>query len=247
MNFVTLHRKVVYILSIIDNILSLLKQKGLKQADLCNFIGINTSTMTNWKNRKTDPPAKYIIPICEFLNVSPHKLLVGKEKSSPTDLTADEQKLLTYYKDLNDIDKGIVIGRAEALLEQYKTPIKESKNTIFIEYYSLPVSAGTGVYLDGCEKDMLEVEETDLTNEANFALRVSGNSMEPVYHDGDMVLIASQPTVELGETGIFIVNDEGYIKKFGGDKLISLNPDYDDIMLNEDDSFYCKGKVIGVL
>ena len=78
-------------------------------------------------------------------------------------------------------------------------------------------------------------------------MRVSGNSMEPVYHDGDMVLIASQPTVEVGKIGIFIVNDEGYIKKFGGDKLISLNPDYDDIILNEDDSFYCKGKVIGVL
>ena len=232
---------------IIDDILDLLERKGLKQSDLCSYININTSTMTNWKNRKTDPPAKYIIPICEFLDISPYRLLTGKEKSSPTDLTADEQELLTYYKDLTKREKRIILETAETFSELHKTALKEPKNTIFIEYYSLPVSAGTGVYLDDCDRDMLEVEETPLTVQANFALRIAGNSMEPVYHDGDMVLIESQPTVDIGETGIFIVNGEGFIKKFGGNKLISLNSDYSDIILNEDDSVYCRGKVIGVV
>lgn len=220
--------------------------KGTTPTALTIKLGLSKGNTSSWK-KGGNPSADILIKLADELNCTVDTLLGRKEKSSPTDLTADEQELLTYYKSLTEREKGIVLGRAEVLSELHKTPIKESKNTIFIEYYSLPVSAGTGVYLDNCEKDMLEVEETDLTNEANFALRVSGNSMEPVYHDGDMVLIASQPTVEVGETGIFIVNDEGYIKKFGGDKLISLNPDYDDIMLNEDDSFYCKGKVIGVL
>lgn len=233
---------------IIDDILNLLEKKGLKQADLCSYIHINTSTMTNWKNRKTDPPAKYIIPICEFLDISPYRLLQGKEKNSSTEkLTADEQELLTYYKDLTKREKRIILETAETFSELHKTALKEPKNTIFIEYYSLPVSAGTGVYLDDCDRDMLEVEENPLTTQANFALRVSGDSMEPVYHDGDMVLIESQPSVNEGDIGIFIVNNEGYIKEFGGDRLISLNPEYDDITLCEDDSFYCRGKVIGVL
>lgn len=117
----TLHRKVVNILYIIDNILALLNQQGLKQTDLCNFIGINTSTMTTWKNRKTDPPAKYIISICEFLDVTPFKLLTGKEKTSDVDLTADEQELLETYRKLTDANKTRLTERGLALAEQQET------------------------------------------------------------------------------------------------------------------------------
>ena len=55
---------------IIQRVLSLLDEKSLKAADLCRALDISTSTMTNWKNRGTDPPAKMIVPICEFLGVS---------------------------------------------------------------------------------------------------------------------------------------------------------------------------------
>lgn len=123
---------------IIDNILSILKEKGLKQVDLCDYIDINTSTLTTWKNRKTDPPAKYIIRICEFLDISPYLLLTGKEKNSPAEqLTADEQRLLTYYNKLSDFDKGVVLGRAEQLADQTeqssnarKTIIKQTSNIV---------------------------------------------------------------------------------------------------------------------
>ena len=173
---------------------------------------------------------------------------MAKKKSSPAEtLTADEQELLTYYNKLDAFQQGQLLERAIVLSESAKTPLEQRKNTIFIEYYSLPASAGTGVYLDNCDKEMIEVEESSETCEANFALKVSGNSMEPRFHDGDLVLIKSQPSVELGDIGIFIINDEGFIKKFGGDKLISLNPEYDDIDLHEYDDIYCRGKVIGVI
>ena len=64
---------------VIQRILSLLDEKGFKMADLCRFIDINTSTMANWKTRNTDPPTKYLVPICEFLGVTPEFLLTGKE------------------------------------------------------------------------------------------------------------------------------------------------------------------------
>lgn len=58
--------------------------------DLCRYLEINTSTMTNWKNRGTDPPAKYIIPICEFLEVDCNFLLTGKNTAKQKTFTSEE-------------------------------------------------------------------------------------------------------------------------------------------------------------
>lgn len=74
-------------MSIINNLLSILEEKKLKQTDLCNAIKVNSSTVTNWKTRNTDPPSKYIIPICEFLSVSPEYLLTGTEHSNNTNIS----------------------------------------------------------------------------------------------------------------------------------------------------------------
>lgn len=209
-------------------------------------LGLGNGTISKWDRQS--PSCKNMLKLANYLNCSVDYLLTGKEKSSPTEqLTADEQELLSYYKSLEPFKKGQVMERAKVLSETSKTLVEQPKNTVFIEYYSLPVSAGTGVYLDGCEREMIEVEENPLTLAANFALKVSGNSMEPEFHDGDIVLIESQPSVDIGEIGIFIVNGEGFIKKFGGDCLISLNPEYKNIKLNEYDSIYCRGKVIGVI
>lgn len=102
-------------MSIIYDILDYLDKKGLKQSELCSALGINTSTMANWKTRNTDPPAKYIIPICEFLDISPYVLLTGKEKITPSEeLTPDERELLACYKKLGEREKGIVLGEAKA-------------------------------------------------------------------------------------------------------------------------------------
>lgn len=138
-NFVYLHRKDGFILSIIDDVLSYLDKNGLKQSDLCNHIGINTSTMTNWKNRKTDPPAKYIIPICEFLDVSPYVLLTGKEKSlSEVKLTDDEQELLTYYKDLDELEKALILGEAKGIYMAAKMLVKQPEKAIITESNDTP-------------------------------------------------------------------------------------------------------------
>lgn len=121
-----MYRKVELKLCIIDNIIEILEKKHLKQSDLCAYIGINTSTMTTWKSRKTDPPAKYIILICEFLNISPYVLLTGKEKSSSTDnLSENEQEMLNIFSKFNPIEQAKLIGKLEGLY-RYKQ-IKESK------------------------------------------------------------------------------------------------------------------------
>ncbi|MEN6391064.1 MAG: XRE family transcriptional regulator [Syntrophomonas sp.] len=48
-----------------------------------------------------------------------------------------------------------------------------------------------------------------------FALEITGQSMEPTIHDGEIVLVKRQPVIEPGEIGVFRCNhDEATIKRF---------------------------------
>ena len=113
--------------------------------------------------------------------------------------------------------------------------------------YELPVSAGTGMFLDGIGTNEIMIPDNAKTGDADYALRISGNSMEPKYHNGDILLVEETDTVEVGEAGIFILDGAGYFKIFGGDRLISLNPEYSDIPLRDFAEVACCGKVVGKL
>ncbi len=62
-------------MSIIERIVQTMDNKNLNQNELCSKLGIRNSTFSTWKTRNTDPPAKYILLICEYLNVTPDWLL----------------------------------------------------------------------------------------------------------------------------------------------------------------------------
>jgi len=113
--------------------------------------------------------------------------------------------------------------------------------------YDLPVSAGPGVYLDDSTATEIFIPDNERTASTKYALRVSGSSMEPKYRNGDVLLIEETQSVDVGELGIFILDGNGYFKRFGGDRLISLNPEYDDIMLCDYVESVCCGRVVGKL
>ena len=113
--------------------------------------------------------------------------------------------------------------------------------------YDLPVSAGPGVYLDDTAAEPIYIPDNERTEQADYALRISGNSMEPKFHDGDVLLVQDCDSVDVGELGIFILDGNGYFKKYGGDTLISLNPEYGDILLKEYAEAVCCGRVVGKL
>ena len=116
-----------------------------------------------------------------------------------------------------------------------------------VPLYDLPVSAGPGVYLDDSIAEEISIPSNERTASTDFALRISGNSMEPKYHDGDIVLVEDTDSVEIGELGIFVLDGNGYFKKYGGDRLISLNTDYGDILLRDYAEAVCCGRVVGKL
>jgi SOS-response transcriptional repressor LexA len=70
--------------------------------------------------------------------------------------------------------------------------------------------------------------------------------MEPLYHDGDALLVQRKAEVEQGEIGVFIIDGCGYIKKLGHNELISVNPEYNNITLTSDNAAVCFGKAVGL-
>jgi hypothetical protein len=117
-----------------------------------------------------------------------------------------------------------------------------------IGLFDLPVSAGVGEFLsDATRIEDILIPDDPRTAEADFALRISGDSMEPKYRSGDVLLIQSAESVEEGELGIFVLDGAGYFKKYGGDHLISLNPKYAPIPLKDFEDVACCGRVVGKL
>ncbi len=186
------------------------------------------------------------------------KINIERSKGSCTiKLSEEEEELLNNFKNLSEKSKIKIMERTKTLAEIDAEAKKEEKKKSkciemheipgYIESYTLPASAGKGVDLDACEKIMLKVKDKRLIIEANFAVRISGDSMEPEFHDGEYALVRTQPQIEQGSIGIFTVNSDGYIKKLGAGELISLNPKYENIKLHEYDDVRCRGKVIGTL
>lgn len=118
-----------------------------------------------------------------------------------------------------------------------------------IKLYNLPLSAGTGsiVFDDSVSH---EDYETDRQN-CDFALRVSGNSMEPDIPDGSIVLIKRCDKVDDGKIGAFYLNGEVFCKeiRYRDDAvlLISTNKDYTEITVSEYDTVQTYGEVVEVL
>lgn len=113
-----------------------------------------------------------------------------------------------------------------------------------LRLYDIPVSAGHGNYLDEGSYGMIEVDNT-VPSLADYAVKVSGNSMIPRFVDQQIIFIHEQPVLEEGEIGIFLLNSNTYLKKLGKGHLISLNPEYDPIPILENDELRVFGKVVG--
>lgn len=139
-----------------------------------------------------------------------------------------------------------VLKRITNLITPEKKPIAES--TIVIPFYETPVSAGTGSWLgDDILAEWLTVPRNDMTTSADFALKISGDSMQPKFSNGETVLVKQTSSVFEGEIGVFVLNGESYIKKLGKKELVSLNPAYKPIPLHGFDDVRCVGKVLGAL
>lgn len=228
---------------------------GLTQNELGELVGVTGSAITNYEKETSHPKEPVMYKLIEVLKVDANFLFqdVVRIPKKVNDVTFSEYNLIKKYRALDGHGKEVVdvvldkeTERMQSLAEQAEDD--DDDNVIDVDFSSLKASAGNGFDLfDDAPTDKLRLVLNNTTRQADICIRVDGHSMEPVFNNGDILLVRNQPSVNVGEYGIYVINNEGYVKKQGTDRLISVNDEYDDIYPSEYDNVRCCGKVIGVL
>ena len=221
----------------------LMSERNLKQVDILNMslplqketgIKMSKSHLSQYVNGKSSPDQHKLYLLAKTLNVSEAWLLgydVPKE-----DKENGVPSIESIYNQLDRPRKTKVYNCAEyQLREQNKRP----KTTIEIRGY---VSAGTGEWLD--DEIVDEVSYEGVIPEHDFAVKVNGDSMLPLFEDGQVIFIKSTSDARDGQIIVCQVNNEAFVKKLSGNKLVSLNKKYEDISICDTDDFKIYGVVV---
>ena len=221
--------------------------KGMTQQDIADALGESSGRVIyNWEKGIGRPDCDKLARLCDLLCVSADELIGCKSMAGRP--TATEWGTLQKYRALDEHGKEIVDYLIDSEYKRVRLAIKKSKTRMLkVDFYNYPASAGTGNFLDNEIPEQILVKECSEAEEADYVIPVSGDSMEPTYHDGDKVFVEKCSSIDVGEIGIFVVNGEVYIKELGNKCLISHNEKYKPIRIGENDSVYCCGRVIGIV
>lgn len=222
------------------NLNELLRIKGIKAVDLAETAGVSKSAVSHWLAGDNSPNIEVLAKICIAYDIKLSEMLNEK-----IEVSLGDKELLKKYRTLDEYGKKAVTDLLDTEYERCSSENDVIDLTIELPMPELPASAGIGTWLEDGYNTPVTVRKTKEAERANVVIKVSGDSMEPIFSDGDKVLVKIQPDIEPGEIGIFIVDGEGFIKKKGERELISVNPEYDNIPVGEFTEYRCFGKVLG--
>ena len=228
-----------------DRAKELKKKTHMNTKELAKLSGVPLGTLNKLLSGQTDKPK---LDTLEKIAAALHTT-VGY--LSDGDGGEDVAEITEKFRKLDVRGREAVLKAADAELARMEAEARKAtadvglKRKIFI--YDVPVSAGLGSFLDSSHSTAISLAVNDVTDRADYAVRVSGDSMEPRYFDRDIVIVESCSEIPVGKVGIFLYNGESYIKKFGGDRLRSVNPKYSDIVFRENDDVRCLGLVLGTI
>lgn len=217
-------------------IAALRKERGLSQKELAQTMtamgeAVTDKAISKWEKGSTLPSARQFLLCCRALglkDVSGEFMNMGLARG----LNAAGRRKLEEYA---------LLLRRSGLYEE-KTPGRGR----MIRLYTLAVSAGPGQFQDDDDYEL--VYDSHAPGEADFAVRVAGDSMEPRYHDGQVVYVCRQESLSDGQIGLFSWEGSAYIKQLrlteAGPALHSLNPLYADIAISEPQALRVFGRIV---
>lgn len=231
-----------------ENIKRYRLQNGWTQQELGAKIGISKNAIGNYEKGFRSPKKDTMFDLANAFNISIDDLFPPIQNSS----SSNTSQIQSIYDELNPPRQNKVLTYAEKQLKEQRneeeTKINEVSEAIQLysyDYYDHPASAGTGQYLNDVRVEQIELP-VDI--DADFVIPIKGDSMEPDYHDGDLVFIQTSVDLNDGVIGVFNYNGDAYIKQLVIDEdqayLHSLNPAYKDMPITPDTDFRIIGEVV---
>lgn len=242
--------------------------RGLKQVDLFDLcfpvaqrygIKINRSNISQYVNGIVEPNQDKLVVLSEALHVSPAWLMGYDEQGTseaksnlvqlpkkPT-LPAADQSLLDKYHILDTHGKAVV---DTVLTAEYSRCVALEYETTPVRRYANPSAAGEPLWAEG-EYEMVDYEKRLVPKGTDYAVGISGHSMEPTLMDGSTVFVRKSQDIVDGDVIIAWIEGEGTVCKRAlveNGKLVRLtsdNPDYGGIEGERLNNMRVYGKVIG--
>ena len=228
-----------------NNIKIARESRGFTQQECADTFGVKIRAWQTYEQGVSEPKYELLCKIADTFGVTTDYLLGREPQLNPLaalSTTVDDEKFIEIYSQLPEYAKQIFI---DTMIKLSEAAAQRKQKLINLPKSVLKASAGSGNWLDEQQLESVSVLDTPQSRKANLVIEVDGDSMSPTYENGDNVLVNTKSDVAVGDIGIFIVDGNGYIKKLGTDRLISVNPEYDDIFPAEYSDFRCVGKVLG--
>ncbi len=200
------------------------KAVGLSQESLAARIGVSRNAVAGWETGHSRPDLDIIPALCLELRLSPSRFFGLNEVAS----SLRERKALDLFSSLEPGDQQVILWQMEGLYQKRRNQLLRDilKKLVPLYKSDLTAAAGFGTPLDEASGEMIYLLRDAETEQADEVITVSGHSMEPTFHHGDLVLVRHTKELHPGELGVFLVDNEGFIKEYQKDGLHSHNPAY---------------------
>lgn len=226
----------------------------LSRADLAERLGVSSSAVSNYENGVSFPKEDIMLRLFDSLETEPNILFQDSYRGGGQVMSGPEQALLRQYRGLSPMGRESVRSVVEALCsyrDELEAAQPEQREPRAIPLYRTPAAAGYASPVFGEDFDYISVTD-EVPQAAEFAVRISGDSMVPFIADGSVVYVNRDP-LRAGDVGIFCVDGDMFCKQYYKDPagivyLFSLNrrrADADVILTPSGSrSLVCFGRVI---
>ena len=220
---------------------------GLSQPQLADLLHTSKNYVSNWEVGRTRPDMNMIPALCEALQITISQFF--GVPGSIGELSFEEQQHMRSYAELNARDRLTVDNLTDSLLAMEDDELRERcrEEFLIIFHNDNMAAAGTLNYLgDDADGEQEFIRRDAISEQADEIITVTGDSMEPTYHDGDDLLIEHTETLEPGEIGIIVINGEGFVKEYRENGVYSHNAkSYPFRKFLPGDNVHIVGRVLG--